>query len=679
MQRKAFALPLMVLVYFCLTLMLAGGPGGDQSAARGAHVLPADTLLYIEVSGPRIIERLRTVQAPPLAQIVYELGPRNKQLITDSLQLLDEALTLKSGTSSAALRGLKSLHLGLVATDGEPVPVLVLQLASSDAVRQVLAARTQADAPAARLPVRLAGGKTYAVGNDNCLIFAGSTETLERLPSMQGEGAATLGEKAAFKEAEARTRSRSPVWAYLDVRALFEEAAEHDKEGMREVGLDTVEYATFAVQGSQDSPALEVFVGLSEGESPLLRLIQPGQNLSILDAVPSDAYACVALSLGDTRALWQEIYAVAARADGDDFAERVAAFEQQFGIGIEDDLLAPLTGQAAAFITPVGQLAHYNNFTILVELSDPDRMRQTLARVWQLTPPQLIVKEQIGGVEVNRIKTVSFFIKDNIFVLTGSRDALDAYLARPGGRPAKSITHACKLLAPARGHGNVAIALNGGYLMSFLTSDAPPGSRDDDAYNVLHLTMTQEGLTCTLSATGRPGGLPVQNLAVPALPIMAAIMLPALRNTRRQASETVSMNNLKQVGLALAMYAQDHDGNWPDRLGDLMPDYLGDPGVLLSPSDKHPAPPPQGGPPSSYVYVGPLTPEAPVNIIIAYSRRGVDRWRCVLFRDCHVERIKEVHLRRRLAENLELLRPQLGDNMPPEKLKRIEKFYAGNQ
>jgi len=47
--------------------------------------------------------------------------------------------------------------------------------------------------------------------------------------------------------------------------------------------------------------------------------------------------------------------------------------------------------------------------------------------------------------------------------------------------------------------------------------------------------------------------------------ILAGMLLPALSRAKESARQIASLNNEKQLGLALSMYADDNDGNYPPR------------------------------------------------------------------------------------------------------------------
>src|SRR5688572_33198845 len=47
--------------------------------------------------------------------------------------------------------------------------------------------------------------------------------------------------------------------------------------------------------------------------------------------------------------------------------------------------------------------------------------------------------------------------------------------------------------------------------------------------------------------------------------LLISILLPSLNQAREQARQTQCLSNLRQLGLAFVMYANDHNGNLPIR------------------------------------------------------------------------------------------------------------------
>jgi len=70
-------------------------------------------------------------------------------------------------------------------------------------------------------------------------------------------------------------------------------------------------------------------------------------------------------------------------------------------------------------------------------------------------------------------------------------------------------------------------------------------------------------------------GMSISGMMLLMLPIMAAMLLPALAKAKSRAQQISCMNNVKQLNLALIMYAQDNQGKFPpaDRWCDLIKQY----------------------------------------------------------------------------------------------------------
>ena len=112
--------------------------------------------------------------------------------------------------------------------------------------------------------------------------------------------------------------------------------------------------------------------------------------------------------------------------------------------------------------------------------------------------------------------------------------------------------------------------------------------------------------------------------------VLGVVLTPAFFRAREEARKSRCLGNLKQIGLAMAIYANDHDDEFPPTLNDLMPAYLTDEGFFHCPSDRSDKP--------SYFYVPGLTAKDTRPILMVVIERGGTHadGRFVLFVDGHV-------------------------------------------
>ena len=139
--------------------------------------------------------------------------------------------------------------------------------------------------------------------------------------------------------------------------------------------------------------------------------------------------------------------------------------------------------------------------------------------------------------------------------------------------------------------------------------------------------------------------------------IAAAVMLPALAKAKGQSQRVVSMNNLKQIGMACHMYANDNKEEFPPNLEALVKYDLTDK-VLVSPRK----PANHSGP--SYIYIAGQKTSSPIENILAYEEPSFakDGMVNVLFPDGHVEAMKADKFQEALKKTYE----QLGQPMPEQ-------------
>jgi len=136
--------------------------------------------------------------------------------------------------------------------------------------------------------------------------------------------------------------------------------------------------------------------------------------------------------------------------------------------------------------------------------------------------------------------------------------------------------------------------------------------------------------------------------------LMSGMLLPAITRARSRAQQAASTSNMKQIGLAMHMYANDHDEHLPprDQFVKSLEPYVGDnKRVFYHPRNKQPA---LGQFPGNIDYTFSKTLptkladiQNPSKTPVAWEKRSYDRRgaRCVLFADGHVESLSRGRFR----------------------------------
>jgi len=162
-----------------------------------------------------------------------------------------------------------------------------------------------------------------------------------------------------------------------------------------------------------------------------------------------------------------------------------------------------------------------------------------------------------------------------------------------------------------------------------------------------------------LHSNYRGSGVEVSYATAVGAGVGAAILMPALAKARDQARNVASMSYLRQIGIALLMYAEDHEGRFPADLKDLKEYHITDT-VLQSPRQ----PRRFDGP--SYIYLAGQGAKADAQNIVVYENPEfcTDKIN-VLFLDGHVESMTPEAFR----QQLEATCKRLGRPVPDVRFK----------
>lgn len=108
--------------------------------------------------------------------------------------------------------------------------------------------------------------------------------------------------------------------------------------------------------------------------------------------------------------------------------------------------------------------------------------------------------------------------------------------------------------------------------------------------------------------------------------IAAGIAMPVFASVKERGTATKSLSNAKQIGLACKLYALDNAGKFPPTLEELVPDYLPEADILISPF----APDQKLG----YRYTAGLDDKAPAKTVLLEDQfAGAASFRVVVYTD----------------------------------------------
>jgi len=459
-------------------------------------------------------------------------------------------------------------------------------------------------------------------------------------------------------------------------------AAELARQVLGALGLDAVRSISFTDAVDEPGFRSELFVYAPAPRGGLFELFseKPVRN-ELLRLAPADTRGMVVWRLRPQVAieLLRKVAAIAApeRAGAVDGALQFV--KQSANIDIERDILNGLGLEGAIFGMPaklagLGPLGDLAGVALVMRLADPAAFRRAYDVLIELATAgaaaqgmQLQERLSAGGTPIKYVSapmglTPAVALGKSHLVLSPSADVVvDVLGILEGGQqsPAAATVEYQKALARA------------GVAPGFLVAYARPNRPEDIAQALAMLPMaapfihraasdrdtppqvrdllraidltklpSAETLTrhdCPQVAIGWTdadgvgltcwGPIGISGGSVLVGGAAAGAALPALATARERAARTSCMSNLKQVGVALHLYASDNGEKFPTKLQDLVPKYMPDATIMSCPAGKR-----------QYAYVSGLKATDAPNLIIAFDVPGNhSQGANVLFVDGHVE------------------------------------------
>jgi prepilin-type processing-associated H-X9-DG protein len=458
------------------------------------------------------------------------------------------------------------------------------------------------------------------------------------------------------------------------------------------LGLDKVTKYVLRAGFSGEQVVAEQFINAPEPRTGLLAAIKP-VNLKAFDMVDPNSVSAATMNL-DSGAIFDTIMNTIRTVDENtarEVADGMARFETKSQLKLRDGIIASLAGPITAYTAAPSSMDMMGagNVVIIADLKDASKFQQNMAAMGNFITTEAKGALQISTQNVDG-KTLNIWavpqlamvglvptwtVVDNKFVLGSSQQACKeaaARVASPDTGKSLSALPAFRTLTKNLPAGTTYFKyLDSRMYFRTLMSQA------QRLWPMATMAATQNGIALPyvlpdlskyendlkpgaiyswtdkdgIHSMARGSGIEEAISAVAGGAVGAAAIVPAMAKARQQSKNMVGAGKLKELGLALHMYADSHNDKFPAKLEDLVSDANFSRDLLRSkrkPADFK-------GP--SFIYVAGLTVKSPAQSVLVFENPGYcgDGKLNVLFVDGHVQMMDKTSFREELKKTYDFL------------------------
>lgn len=562
---------------------------------------------------------------------------------------------------------------------------------------------------------RADGDRVFWGGKDGQFILLacdGSEGAAAGVLSGFGKRDQSIGSSSSYKAARGKLPEIGNGWhltAYADLESIAKQGVSVSPSSGSEAEMVKAIAAASRVDGlrtfyyqacEKDNLSVSAALLRYDGERTGILKLWDQQPLTDADLklIPADAYWSWVLNL-DLAALWNEGMRVTESVSPEAFnaVQGAVAMTSAFlGFSLTENVL-PAFGDTWIFLDSPSHGGFYGLGTVvIVDAKDEKAIHAALARIVELITPLLaqqkitvkLVDGKVGDQPVSYVAVSgvpspiapAWAFHDGRWIFGLLPQTVAAAVAgmdaKTGGPrlidDAKVKSALAEMPKPIHSFGSFdrhyfyhAIYPILTYVSAAIANLS--GRSPERLTSLPHLSTLLKGERYSISVTSitptgaeyrsRGGSMFIPSAeSLPAIALMVSILLPSLSRARTLAKRSVSMSNMRSIGQACYIYANENKDKFPPSLDALIEANMLTPGQLISPlqNDDEPA----------YIYLDGQTVNVPRpdTTVLAYEKPASDEGTAVLFADGHVDFIRSPRWQELIRENYK----RLGRDVPPE-------------